>query len=75
MAKPVAQITVVVTNPRVLRALRKLRDEAADLVEDQPWNQEVKRLHKLANRAIRYVTLELHRETEPDLSDEPDEPA
>lgn len=63
MEKPVAHLKARIkfTNRKAARAIIRIAELAAEMAEDQPWNDDAREIMKAANYALRNVTVEIRR--------------
>ena len=60
-SEPVVHVTIKLANRKAVRALKAVAELAAEIAEDQPWNDQAKRLAKAARYALENVTLEVRQ--------------
>ncbi len=56
--KVVIHAEVIFENPKAMRAIERVAELAAELAEDQPWNDDAKILARAARYAMNHIRVD-----------------
>lgn len=57
MASNVVHVTVILDDKKAIAAMLAIRELASSIIEDQPWNDEAKRIKTLARKLLKRVRI------------------